>query len=822
MPRYKSKFSESWAREKDVFGDVVGSWCHSGNTQDTALCTYCKKEFSIANSGLRQILQHAKTDKHKKLRGIVSHPKQTKLVSTLSSSSSTGAAVAQPPIKISHHVSDVSKAEAIWGLKVASADYTYRSCDKISDTFAAMFQCPIAADFTMSRSKVSYMISDAFGPYFTERLIYDVNKSKEPFTLHYDETTTTQNKRQMDLHLRYWSESSSQVESKYYSSLLFDHAEGKVVADAIMEQLTLDGVEVKRLSALGSDGPNVNKTVFRTIDASLKESGFPGLVNVGTCNLHVVHNSFGKALEEFPLKVNDMAVEIHSFFKYSTCRTADFRFTQLEEDVEQHVFIRHVPTRWLTLGPVIDRITEQWAPLCSYFNELSKKPEKEQPKCKAFKSVHAKLQSKSTLAELLFIQSVRPCFEHFLTVFQDQVPLIHILYDEMETLVTTLMSRFIEPQHYQNKSGEQLVDVDVTARQNQLKDEDLIVGEMTTNKLKKMDHGEKKRFYLSVRKFYSTLVKYLITRFPLRNEFIRSVRCLQPQRRTEVTSHASIQQVARMLPSINDEDLAKISDEWRVYQIDDDNNGNTENQRIDHYWRDIFKHNMPNGDPKYPTLQKVVKAVLVLPHGNADCERGLSKNKKMLGKDRTNFSLKSIIGNRLAKDAVIAHNGQPENVPITREMMLAVKNSHHVYQQRLDLERKQKEEAENDAKLERETVQKRLESEKKAAVEKKEIIEKEKELDAKEATQQEGLKAAEGLLKEGSEKLKDALQQKDNVKASLALLMIEKAQSSISSATNDLDKLRSKQKSIENRKRKLIEKLTSTTGEKSKKKTKKR
>jgi len=28
----------------------------------------------------------------------------------------------------------------------------------------------------------------------------------------------------------------------------------------------------------------------------LRESGSPGIINVGTCNLHVVHNSFSKEL----------------------------------------------------------------------------------------------------------------------------------------------------------------------------------------------------------------------------------------------------------------------------------------------------------------------------------------------------------------------------------------------------------------------------------------------------------------------------------------------------------------------------------------------
>ena len=74
--------------------------------------------------------------------------------------------------------------------------------------------------------------------------------------------------------------------------------------------------------------------------------------------------------------------------------------------------------------------------------------------------------------------------------------------------------------------------------------------------------------------------------------------------------------------------------------------------------------------------------MLALPHGNADVERGLSDNKKMLGKDRVNLSEKSIIGSRLSKEAVKIHDPedmQPECVPLTTELLSYVRGSHRVY-----------------------------------------------------------------------------------------------------------------------------------------------
>ena len=62
------------------------------------------------------------------------------------------------------------------------------------------------------------------------------------FTLHYDETTQVQVKKQMDLHIRYWSETHNEVWCRFYKSLFFGHAEGVRVATAILEALKEDDI----------------------------------------------------------------------------------------------------------------------------------------------------------------------------------------------------------------------------------------------------------------------------------------------------------------------------------------------------------------------------------------------------------------------------------------------------------------------------------------------------------------------------------------------------------------------------------------------------
>ena len=164
-----------------------------------------------------------------------------------------------------------------------------------------MFSNPETLEtFSMSRTKLSYVIEHGIGPVFKEELISDVTASQSPFSRQCDETTQCQVKRQMKLHIQYWSPVHNEVWIRYYTSECFGHAEGATVAGAIMSAFRSDNVPLTQLLTLGSDGPNVNKTIWREMEQTIREvyPGFQGLVYVGTCNIHIVHNSFGKGLDK--------------------------------------------------------------------------------------------------------------------------------------------------------------------------------------------------------------------------------------------------------------------------------------------------------------------------------------------------------------------------------------------------------------------------------------------------------------------------------------------------------------------------------------------
>ena len=76
----------------------------------------------------------------------------------------------------------------------------------------------------------------------------------------------------MELHIQYWSPVHNEVWIRYYSSEFFGHAEGATVANAIMSAFKNDNAPVPQLLTLGSDGPNVNKTIWRELEQKIRRA----------------------------------------------------------------------------------------------------------------------------------------------------------------------------------------------------------------------------------------------------------------------------------------------------------------------------------------------------------------------------------------------------------------------------------------------------------------------------------------------------------------------------------------------------------------------
>ena len=188
----------------------------------------------------------------------------------------------------------VSAAEATWLFKVAEEDYSFRSCDDTPLVFTKKrFQSAISQKFTLSQEKASYVIKHALGPLVASDLCKHITKSPGCFTM-FDETTTVQKIKQMDVLVRYWSTAENKVITRYLLSFFFARAPADTLVKLFTELIDNDsyGIPSHRFFNTSSDGPHINKAVWRELNEEMKKRGYKGLPPFIARTLHLFTTHF--------------------------------------------------------------------------------------------------------------------------------------------------------------------------------------------------------------------------------------------------------------------------------------------------------------------------------------------------------------------------------------------------------------------------------------------------------------------------------------------------------------------------------------------------
>ena len=71
----------------------------------------------------------------------------------------------------------------------------------------------IAVDYSMNESKFRYVTTFELVPYFTRKLLYDVEQSPAHALLFDESLTEEVQSKQLDVHVQFWSSENCRVES---------------------------------------------------------------------------------------------------------------------------------------------------------------------------------------------------------------------------------------------------------------------------------------------------------------------------------------------------------------------------------------------------------------------------------------------------------------------------------------------------------------------------------------------------------------------------------------------------------------------------------
>ena len=267
--------------------------------------------------------------------------------------------------------------------------------------------------------------------------------------------------------------------------------------------------------------------------------------------------------------------------------------------------------------------------------------------------------------------------------------------------------------------------------------------------------------------------------------------------------------MASLFPHVvKEEEISKISDEWIMYESDDKVGKIGDHNRVDHWWRSIFKMKTLIGERKYPIMEKLIKSVLSLHHGNSAVERSLSDNNNTVQTERNNMVEETIISLRRIKEHA-QRKGGAENVVISESMLNPINGAKRKDDERL---RKEKEAMEVARRLQKQ--KKEEEHEKKKILEdtlrsKRIMEEKERAMLKKEEKLNEDFEVAQRTLTDASARLQKAIVENNGIEVKVASEIIATSQRKLEEANKMREGLLKSQTDLGKKRKSTIDNLFS-------------
>lgn len=184
------KFSPEWLERSVKFGEINIKLdkIFAKHNDFQVKCLVCVTTVSIKHKGFAGLTQHMETDKHKKQMKLKCDQTQKKIkfnaIPEAVPSCSTSKTATNQAVQLFAPKDKTTRAELVLLLNGLSNNCSLKSFDNLSNVLkCGIDDSQILQAFTLNRTKASYVLNFALGPYFRNQLLRDIDKQLY-FTLH--------------------------------------------------------------------------------------------------------------------------------------------------------------------------------------------------------------------------------------------------------------------------------------------------------------------------------------------------------------------------------------------------------------------------------------------------------------------------------------------------------------------------------------------------------------------------------------------------------------------------------------------------------------
>ena len=402
------------------------SWL-SKFSSDTARCTVCSVNFTVKYDGIKAVITHRNSEKHK---------------SFMRSGNTSHAISAFFPEEHSLEEDLILSAELAMVYHGVMHHHSYLSMDCCMKIIPAVFpDSKIAKKIHCGRTKSEALIANVLCPHSIEMVTNEMNFPKSIF---YSVSTDASNKgnlKHYPLALRYFLKSFG-TKNRVIDFYVCSEETSDSISSNILSRLEHNQMNIQYLISYGADNAAVNYGKHHSVFTNLRQL-CPKLIS-SNCNCHVIHNSARFGCKVMSRDIELLVIKIFNEFSISAKRVKELKSCFEFLDIEYKELLRHVPTRWLSLLPALDRLLLSWPAVKVYFLQLG---EEECPKFiwDFIKDQEHELNAEDELSLnecfLYFIHSFMNIFQESIKKLEDNATQSPEVYNIMFNLKSKMIDR---------------------------------------------------------------------------------------------------------------------------------------------------------------------------------------------------------------------------------------------------------------------------------------------------------------------------------------------------------------------------------------------
>ncbi|XP_074857908.1 uncharacterized protein LOC142017138 [Carettochelys insculpta] len=535
------------------------------------ICQTCGAHFSIAHGGRNDITQHLQTKKHKRAEQTKC---ETPSVSEFLADQNTDA-------------DQIHASEGLFAYHSVRHGHSFRSSDCTSQLIKKLYQ----PKFSSARTKSEAIICNILAPLSTEELQCDLEK-RSFITLSWD-ASNKKDQKLFPVLVRYFCPISG-IHTKIieFSSLPCETSDVQceflyqlIQKHSLSEKLV--GICVDNTNSHFGGAKHAGKSnIWQKLQIRLGKEIF----SIG-CGAHMVHNCLQTAADCLPIDLESFAMKVYKYFHiYTVCVEELKDFCQFV-NLEYSKLLEHGNTRFLSLGPALERILLIFDGLKAYFLSQDKCP---------------------TMFKKVFSD---PCTKLWLAFATKQIVIFQKTVEAIEKNDSSVIEVALHIRALQNNLAERLRERYITSHTKILLQPLVERGEIN-----------KQEFYNAVENFYSTSLMYLEHWKPafeniekLEWALLRSMPVWDDIQSSLAICNTRIS----TLSLINKNNLCGEWTNAKPIISCHMSDWNTQKTPISERWQNVFQE-MDKKAVEYSNLAKAVEFVLCLPGTTAPVERVFS------------------------------------------------------------------------------------------------------------------------------------------------------------------------------------------------------